>query len=239
VKVRSRLPLMATLSALQNDDVRITQRGSAQSATEPAISAAKPASNGGGSISVFGLLLLAPLMLLRRAVKRRSALKISATLAALAVLTACSDGIQVSGGNGNGNVTNAPNNNPSFASIPSPSAPSSNASFSLQIAAALADEDANSAATGSANVTLNRHTGALQGSIRHGVADATHAVIYHNGSGEGIVLLGKADSNLFRIPAGTKLNREQIAAFQRGDLFVMIHSVAFPKGEISAQLTGI
>jgi len=236
--------LAFALSSLQNDDVEIAQ----SEVSEPDSAAAKPAQaigeiGGGGAMGWQGLLLLAPFTLWckalgrRSARRRRSVLKVTSVLTSVVLIAACSDGVELDGGGGT--TGQVPNNNPSFVSIPSPSAPSSNASFNLQIAAALSDDAANSAATGSANVTLNRHTGALQGSIRHSVADATHAVVYHSGTGEGIVLLGKAEPNLFRIPAGTRLNDQQITAFEQGELSVRIHSQAYPKGEIQALLSDL
>jgi len=209
-----------------------------QSAIEATLAAAMPIketqTGGSGSMGLLTL-LLAPLMLLRRA-NRTIAARVSAVMGVAILLTACGGRGTLSNGSGAASNQSTPNNNPSFASIPSADAPNSNASFSLQIAAALSDETDESNASGTVNVTLNRHNGLLQGAIRHGVVDATHAVIYHETTGEGVVFLGKADANLFRVPAGTRLTADQINAFEAGDLFAMIHSEAYPKGEIQADL---
>jgi len=200
---------------------------------EPVSAAATPmaegGNSGGGAMGWLMMLLLAPLVLVRKSTGRAGQL-LTVVVSAL-VISACSDS-SVS----NSVTATGPTNNPSFVTLPTASAPSSNASFSLQVAAALAAEEIQSAATGTANVRLNRHSGLLQGAIRHGVSDATHAVIYDDTTGQGIVLLGKSDENLFRVPAGTRLSATQIDAFEAGSLFVMIHSQTYPEGEIQAQL---
>lgn len=206
----------------------------------PVSAAAKPmvdgGNGGGGVVGWLLILLLAPLMLARKlpcAMNKNSTRRVAYLIAAAAsmvVVSACSDST------GLNTTTNGPTNNPSFVTLPTASAPSSNASFSLQVAAALSAEEGQSAASGTANVNLNRHSGLLEGAIRHSVIDATHAVIYDDTTGQGIVLLGKADANLYRIPSGTRLTAQQLDAFEAGNLFVVIHSQTYPKGEIRAQL---
>jgi len=49
-----------------------------------------------------------------------------------------------------------------------------------------------------------------------------------------IPLTQKGDT--FEVPAGAKLNAEQMKAFKAGDLYVNVHTVAHPGGEIRGQL---
>ena len=49
-----------------------------------------------------------------------------------------------------------------------------------------------------------------------------------------IPLTPKGDT--FEVPAGAKLNAEQMKAFKAGDLYVNVHTTAHPGGEIRGQL---
>ncbi len=215
---------------------------------EPVIAAAQSAGaqSGGGSFGIMGV-LLAPWLLLRRRIRQATAL-----VAAAMVLVACGDTTKVAdpvagtpqpGDNTPQPGGSAPNNNPSFASLPSAELPSANASFTAQVAASLDGTQvvpsAESGHSGTATLTLNKHTGDLQGSVRHGVTDASSAVIYHAAAGRNgpaILMLGRTTDQVFSVPAGTRLTEEQVAAFENGELYVTIHSAAFPAGALRAQL---
>ena len=71
-----------------------------------------------------------------------------------------------------------------------------------------------------------------------GVA-ATAAHIHIAGAGKNgpvIVPLEKSGDNGWKVPAGAKLNDDQMKAFKAGELYVNVHSAANPGGEIRGQL---
>jgi len=101
-----------------------------------------------------------------------------------------------------------------------------------------------SSATGTMALALNTDTGELSGSIDHDVANATMAHIHEGASGQTgdvIVTLSAFGADQYRVPDGTVLSTDQIAAFVAGNLYINIHSSSNPSGEIRAQtgtLTG-
>jgi CHRD domain len=53
----------------------------------------------------------------------------------------------------------------------------------------------------------------------------------------GVVTLMKLNDNTWAIPPFTFLNDRQYEAYEAGDLYVNVRSLAHPNGEIRAQLT--
>ena len=51
-----------------------------------------------------------------------------------------------------------------------------------------------------------------------------------------VIVPFKQDGNTFAPAPGTKLTETQMAAYRAGNLYVNVHSAAFPGGEIRAQL---
>jgi CHRD domain-containing protein len=95
-----------------------------------------------------------------------------------------------------------------------------------------------SAATGSGSFTIGADK-SVSGSVTAKGMTPTAAHIHMAAPGVNgpvIVPLTQAD-NTFSTPAGAKLTDEQYAAYLAGNLYVNVHSKAFPGGEIRAQLT--
>jgi hypothetical protein len=70
------------------------------------------------------------------------------------------------------------------------------------------------------------------------VSTAAHIHIAAAGvNGPVIVPLTKTADNEFRVPSGALLTDEQYAAYRAGNLYVNVHSAAYPGGEIRAQLS--
>ncbi len=77
------------------------------------------------------------------------------------------------------------------------------------------------------------------GSVTTTGVTATMAHIHMAGAGKNgpvIVPLEKSGDNGWKVPAGAKLNDDQMKAFKAGDLYVNVHSAANPGGEIRGQL---
>lgn len=55
-------------------------------------------------------------------------------------------------------------------------------------------------------------------------------------NGPPIIPLVKESENTFRVPANTRLTDEQYAAYKAGDLYINVHSAAYPNGEIRVQM---
>ena len=93
-------------------------------------------------------------------------------------------------------------------------------------------------ATGTANVTVAAD-GAVSGNITTSGLDVTMAHIHIGAAGKNgpvIVPLSKTGDGVWSIAPGAKLTPEQLKAYQAGELYVNVHTVANKGGEIRAQL---
>ena len=95
------------------------------------------------------------------------------------------------------------------------------------------------AASGSGNISV-ASDGAVSGSVMTTGLAGTAAHIHQGAAGKngGVVipLTKSADGNTWSVPAGAKLNADQLKAYQAGELYVNVHTEANKGGEIRAQL---
>lgn len=92
--------------------------------------------------------------------------------------------------------------------------------------------------TGSGSITV-ADDGSISGSIKTVDVAGTAAHIHMGAekmNGPVIVPLTKTSDNVWSVPAGSKLNAEQVKAYRAGGLYVNIHTEANKGGEIRTQL---
>jgi hypothetical protein len=94
-------------------------------------------------------------------------------------------------------------------------------------------------ATGSGNISV-ASDGAVSGSVTTTGLAGTAAHIHHGAAGKNgpvvIPLTKSADGNTWSVPPGSKLNADQLKAYQAGELYVNVHTEANKGGELRAQL---
>jgi len=95
-----------------------------------------------------------------------------------------------------------------------------------------------SMASGSSNIRVG-HDRSVSGVVRYTGMVATVAHIHEapaGANGPVIVPLMQTSAGMFAVPDGTMLTPPQYASYQAGNLYVNVHSAAYPAAEIGAQL---
>lgn len=80
--------------------------------------------------------------------------------------------------------------------------------------------------------------GAVSGSVMTKGIQGTAAHIHMGAAGKNgpVVVPFTKEGDVYKAPAGAKLDAEQMKAFKAGDLYFNVHGAANPGGELRAQL---
>lgn len=80
--------------------------------------------------------------------------------------------------------------------------------------------------------------GKISGSITTKGIQGTMAHIHHGAAGKNgpVVVKLEKSGNTYTVPAGTKLDADQMKAYKAGELYVNVHSAENKGGEIRGQL---
>jgi CHRD domain len=96
----------------------------------------------------------------------------------------------------------------------------------------------NTQATGTSSIVVSGDKN-ISGKIEVKGFDGTAAHIHEGALGQNgpvIIALVKSGEDTWSVPANTILSSQQFDAYQRGNLYVNVHSAANPNGEVRAQL---
>lgn len=93
-------------------------------------------------------------------------------------------------------------------------------------------------ATGRSTISVaNDRT--VSGSVIVDDMNATAAHIHQGAKGANgpvVIPLTKTSDKVFSVPAGTRMTEQQYEAFKAGNLYINVHSNAYPGGEIRVQM---
>ena len=96
-----------------------------------------------------------------------------------------------------------------------------------------------STATGSGSIKVDAD-GNVTGSVSAPTLVQPRAAHIHLGApgqaGPPIITLNGGDEGTWTVPDGAKLNASQLLSYKAGNLYVNVHTAAFPGGELRAQL---
>lgn len=96
----------------------------------------------------------------------------------------------------------------------------------------------NTSATGYGSINV-ASDGAVTGSVTVTNMTVTAAHIHHGAAGKAgpvLVHMTKTGDNTWTVVPNAKLTPEQLKAYQAGELYVNVHSVAHKDGEVRAQI---